>query len=94
MAWENWAICTLFLTHGRFPVLYHHGISAAGGHYTLDVLHPERIGGSVVPTANREGWIRIDDEFVSDIRAEDVFQYLGGVGGDDRCAYLLFYART
>ncbi|KAJ6467051.1 hypothetical protein DFH09DRAFT_1345785 [Mycena vulgaris] len=55
-------------TTGRKPVryklfaaVYHHGVSAAGGHYTLDVLHATR------------GWVRIDDELVSDVRAEDVF---------------------
>ncbi|KAJ6491848.1 hypothetical protein DFH09DRAFT_1377180 [Mycena vulgaris] len=41
-----------------FAAVYHHGVSAAGGHYTLDVL-----------PAARE-WVRIDDEPVSDVRAE------------------------
>ncbi|KAJ7441669.1 hypothetical protein B0H11DRAFT_1749599 [Mycena galericulata] len=68
-----------------FGAIYHHGVSAAGGHYTLDVLHPTRFG------AGREGWVRIDDELVSDVRPDDVF----GAGGTDdaRCAYLLFYRR-
>lgn len=71
-----------------YGVLYHHGLSASGGHYTLDVLHPNRDGG----LKPREGWIRIDDELVSDVRMEDVFG--GGDGGErDRCAYLLFYRR-
>ncbi|KAJ6539829.1 hypothetical protein DFH09DRAFT_1041863 [Mycena vulgaris] len=75
-------------TTGRKPVryklfaaVYHHGVSAAGGHYTLDVLHATR------------GWVRIDDELVSDVRAEDVF----GVEREreeGRCAYLLFYRRV
>lgn len=68
-------------------MLYHHGLSASGGHYTLDVLHPNRDHHSAKP---REGWVRIDDELVSDVRAEDVF---GGADRDDRCAYLLFYRR-
>ena len=68
-------------------VLYHHGQSAGGGHYTLDVLHPNR---NSDPRAKpREGWIRIDDELVSDLRTEDVFQ----PDFDDRCAYLLYYRR-
>ncbi|KAI0086150.1 hypothetical protein BDY19DRAFT_961611 [Irpex rosettiformis] len=66
--------------------LYHHGQSASGGHYTLDVLHPNRD----LNDRPRQAWIRIDDELVSDIRAEDVF---GGQERDDRCAYLLFYRR-
>ncbi|OCH93806.1 cysteine proteinase [Obba rivulosa] len=70
-----------------FAVLNHHGLSASGGHYTLDVLHPNR-GLSERP---RPGWIRIDDELVSDIRNEDVF---GGSETSDRCAYLLFYRRV
>ncbi|KAG9318931.1 cysteine proteinase [Chiua virens] len=76
-----------------FGVLYHHGLSASGGHYTLDVLHPNidnatGMGPTVKP---REGWIRIDDELVSDVRPEDVF---GPPEQDDRCAYLLFYRRV
>ncbi|KAJ3475243.1 hypothetical protein NLI96_g11964 [Meripilus lineatus] len=67
-------------------VLYHHGPTASGGHYTLDVLHPNRD----MNDRPRAAWIRIDDELVSDIRAEDVF---GGSDRDDRCAYLLFYRR-
>ncbi|KAH9950226.1 hypothetical protein B0H21DRAFT_686903 [Amylocystis lapponica] len=69
-----------------FGVLYHHGLSASGGHYTLDVLHPNRD----LSDRPRAAWIRIDDELVSDIRPEDVF---GGTERDDRCAYLLFYRR-
>ncbi|KIY71081.1 cysteine proteinase [Cylindrobasidium torrendii FP15055 ss-10] len=66
-----------------FGALYHHGISASGGHYTLDVLHPARYGA-------REGWIRIDDELVSDVRPADVFD---AWERDERTAYLLFYRR-
>ncbi|KAJ7138260.1 hypothetical protein C8R44DRAFT_838188 [Mycena epipterygia] len=63
-----------------FGVVYHHGVSAGGGHYTLDVRHPVR------------GWVRIDDELVSDVRPDDVF---GAAGRDEaRCAYLLFYKRV
>ncbi|KAI0823573.1 hypothetical protein BC628DRAFT_1324887 [Trametes gibbosa] len=67
-----------------FGVLYHHGPSASGGHYTLDVLHPNR----ELSDRPRPAWIRIDDELVSDVRPEDVF---GGLERDDRHAYLLFY---
>jgi ubiquitin C-terminal hydrolase len=76
----------IFVISSVSEVLYHHGVSASGGHYTLDVLHP-----SYDPSSKpREMWMRIDDEFVSDVKAEDVF---GGVDRDDRCAYLLFYRR-
>ncbi|THH29844.1 hypothetical protein EUX98_g4351 [Antrodiella citrinella] len=71
-----------------FGVLYHHGQSASGGHYTLDVLHPNRD----MSDRPRAAWIRIDDELVSDVRADDVF--VGGQERDDRCAYLLFYRRV
>ncbi|KAJ8480867.1 hypothetical protein ONZ51_g6373 [Trametes cubensis] len=69
-----------------FGVLYHHGPSASGGHYTLDVLHPNR----ELSDRPRAAWIRIDDELVSDVRPDDVF---GGLDRDDRHAYLLFYRR-
>ncbi|TCD70276.1 hypothetical protein EIP91_004177 [Steccherinum ochraceum] len=69
-----------------FGVLYHHGQSASGGHYTLDILHPNRD----MNDRPRAAWIRIDDELVSDVRAEDVF---GQQERDDRTAYLLFYRR-
>ena len=67
-------------------MVYHHGQSASGGHYTLDVLHPNRD----LNDRPRQAWIRIDDELVSDIRPEDIF---GAQERDDRCAYLLFYKR-
>jgi ubiquitin carboxyl-terminal hydrolase 10 len=70
-----------------YGVLYHHGKSAGGGHYTVNVHHPNAHGGS------EDVWLHIDDETVSSLRHEDMF------GGheielvDDRCAYLLFYRR-
>ncbi|KAG6918840.1 hypothetical protein DXG01_011245 [Tephrocybe rancida] len=66
-----------------FGALYHHGQSASGGHYTLDVLHPGR--NSV------EGWMRIDDELVSDVRLDDVFAPQHD--DESKAAYLLFYRR-
>lgn len=70
-----------------FGVLYHHGLSASGGHYTLDVLHPNRD----LNAKPREGWIRIDDELVSDVLPKDVFS---DVDADRKCPYLLFYRRV
>lgn len=69
-------------------VLYHHGLSATGGHYTLDICH----AGKTREAWNRgwkEEWIRIDDEFVSDLQPRDVFDI--STESDDRVAYLLFY---
>ncbi|KAF9014213.1 hypothetical protein BDQ17DRAFT_1419116 [Cyathus striatus] len=74
-----------------FGALYHHGHSASGGHYTLDVLHPNRYPSSNPAAKPREGWVRIDDELVSDVRPDDVF---GTYDREDRCAYLLFYRRV
>lgn len=78
------------LTLSLFAAVYHHGLSASGGHYTLDVLHPN-VDMTAPPAKPREGWIRIDDELVSDVRPDDVF---GPAERDDRCAYLLFYRRV
>lgn len=88
-----------------YGVLYHHGVSAGGGHYTLDVLHPNPRGGvsSTGVTGSSSGgggeaWLHIDDETVSAVRHEDVFGHNGSGNGnersDDRCAYLLFYRRA
>lgn len=78
-----------------YGVLYHHGVSAGGGHYTLDVLHPNR-DGSARGSGNSSGeaWLHIDDETVSAVRHEDVFGGHDNDRADDRCAYLLFYRRA
>ncbi|KAJ2915233.1 hypothetical protein MD484_g5175, partial [Candolleomyces efflorescens] len=76
-----------------FGALYHHGLSASGGHYTLDVLHPNRYPSFNSNTKPKEGWVRIDDELVSDVRPEDVFG-AAQEKDDSRCAYLLFYCRV
>jgi ubiquitin carboxyl-terminal hydrolase 10 len=69
-------------------VLYHHGTSASGGHYSVDVLHPNAHEGS------GEAWLRIDDEVVSTVQHEEVFGRHDNEGTDDRCANLLFYRHT
>jgi len=81
-----------------YGVLYHHGVSAGGGHYTLHVLHPNREGGGTRGGGNNgnggasgETWLHIDDETVSVVRHEDVFGGNDNERADDRCAYLLFY---
>ena len=71
-----------------FGVLYHHGESAGGGHYTVDVLHPNGDGEA------GEVWLHIDDDAVSRMRHEDMFgDHDGERAADERCAYLLFYCR-
>jgi len=72
-----------------YAVLYHRGESASGGHYTVDILHASREGGS------GESWLRFDDEAVSAVHHKDVFRGDGtGQAAVERCAYLLFYCRT
>ena len=70
-------------------VVYHHGESASGGHYTVDVLHPNGESGT------GGVWLHIDDEAVNPMQDEDVFGEHGtDWAADERCAYLLFYCRT
>ena len=71
-----------------YGVLYHHGKSADSGHYTVDVLHQN---GDI---GHGETWLHIDDEVVSAVRPEDVFESGDDKRVDDRCAYMLFYCRT
>jgi ubiquitin carboxyl-terminal hydrolase 10 len=52
-------------------VVYHHGKSAAGGHYTVDVLRGD----------GRE-WVRMDDTIIRRIRPEDVAE--GGAEEDPK----------
>jgi ubiquitin carboxyl-terminal hydrolase 10 len=72
-----------------YGVLYHHGTSARGGHYTVDVLHPNAAQGG-----SGEAWLHIDDEIVSTVRHEDVFGIQDVEREDNRCAYMLFYRRA
>jgi ubiquitin carboxyl-terminal hydrolase 10 len=71
-----------------YGVLYHHGKSAGGGRYTVDVLHPN--GGS----GGEEAWLHIDDEGVIAVQHEDVFGGHDNERVDEQCAYMLFYCRT
>ena len=71
-----------------YGVLYHHGESAGGGHYTVDVIHENR------DVSDGEGWLHIDDEAVSAVRHEDVFGGQEKDREDDGCVYMLFYCRT
>ncbi|WVF65937.1 hypothetical protein IAT40_000675 [Kwoniella sp. CBS 6097] len=74
-----------------FGVVYHHGTSASGGHYTVAVSRQDNAG-----------WIHFDDETVTNIPKEDVIVSkeeaesgkCGLIGGRERTAYLLFYQRV
>ncbi|KAG2469815.1 UB10A hydrolase, partial [Polypterus senegalus] len=59
-------------------VVYHHGNSATGGHYTTDVFH---IG--------LNGWLRIDDQLVKVIGQHQVVKQTA-----ERTVYLLYYRRV
>uniref|UniRef100_A0A3Q3GM34 Ubiquitin carboxyl-terminal hydrolase n=1 Tax=Labrus bergylta TaxID=56723 RepID=A0A3Q3GM34_9LABR len=65
-------------TYRLFAVVYHHGNSATGGHYTTDVFH---IG--------LNGWLRIDDQIVKVINQYHVVKQTA-----ERTAYLLYYRRV
>ncbi|XP_062868718.1 ubiquitin carboxyl-terminal hydrolase 10 isoform X2 [Trichomycterus rosablanca] len=65
-------------TYRLFAVVYHHGNSATGGHYTTDVFH---IG--------LNGWLRIDDQAVKVINQFHVMKQTA-----ERTAYLLYYRRV
>ncbi|KAG4302317.1 hypothetical protein PCANB_001425 [Pneumocystis canis] len=63
-----------------FAVVYHHGMSASGGHYTVDLLRQDM-----------RSWIRIDDTHISHILSEHVIP--SSDESPNRFAYLLFYLR-
>lgn len=65
-------------TVASLTVVYHHGSSATGGHYTTDVF---QIGLS--------GWLRIDDQTVRVVSQCQVVKAAAG-----RTAYLLYYRRV
>ena len=75
--------CTFIFTHLHtlLTVVYHHGKSATGGHYTADVFHPAC-----------SGWVRADDSIIRSI-PEDFVLKPGGSAGVHKVAYLLIYRR-
>ncbi|ONH64888.1 Ubiquitin carboxyl-terminal hydrolase 3 [Cyberlindnera fabianii] len=62
-------------------VVYHHGMSSDGGHYTVDVLR-----------SDESKWIRIDDTVITNLTPEEVLN--GGVQDDVKSAYILMYQRV
>lgn len=90
---ENTNSPSCFFTPSQ-TVVYHHGASATGGHYTACVLKQ-----------NGQGWLHLDDELVENVEGEAGVYVTkdaamqgdaGTVGRSMRskCAYLLFYARV
>ncbi|CAG8611548.1 8833_t:CDS:10 [Ambispora leptoticha] len=62
-------------------VVYHHGKSATGGHYTCDILR------------QNNQWLHVDDTTITPITAEDVAVTENSTNATDRLAYLLFYMK-
>lgn len=63
-------------------VIYHHGLSSDGGHYTADVYHKET-----------DKWYRIDDVNITELQKDDVLKG-GEDGADSRTAYILVYQKN
>jgi hypothetical protein len=78
------------IDHHHCPplVLYHHRLSASGGHYTLDVLHLECFLGAGLLMIGHQGWVGIDDKIVSEVRPEDVFGAVSCTDGLVRLEYI------
>ncbi|ODV84076.1 hypothetical protein CANARDRAFT_181984, partial [[Candida] arabinofermentans NRRL YB-2248] len=71
-------------------VVYHHGRTAEGGHYTVDVLDSSDL------KAKNDEWIRVDDTQVSVISSDMVIE--NGIHGgsnldNSKSAYILMYQR-
>ncbi|CAI6638349.1 ANM_collapsed_G0016360.mRNA.1.CDS.1 [Saccharomyces cerevisiae] len=62
-------------------VIYHHGVSSDGGHYTADVYHSEH-----------NKWYRIDDVNITELEDDDVLKG-GEEASDSRTAYILMYEK-
>ncbi|ODQ53174.1 cysteine proteinase [Saitoella complicata NRRL Y-17804] len=73
-----------------FGVVYHHGQSAQGGHYTVDVRTQEGT------------WLHVDDTNIVEVRPEDVAvnvnkaeeDGMNGFNRPERMAYILFFMRV
>ncbi|CCG83244.1 Predicted protein [Taphrina deformans PYCC 5710] len=79
---------TLKTKYKLFGVVYHHGLSASGGHYTVDVLRQDS-----------QSWIHLDDTSIEPVDAKDVAVEVPEVENfntrrPDRLAYILLYAQV
>lgn len=63
-------------------VIYHHGVSPDGGHYTADIYHKEA-----------DKWYRIDDINITPLKPEDVLEAVEE-GTSSRTAYILMYQKV
>ena len=71
-------------------VVYHHGTSASGGHYTVAVARQDAAG-----------WMHFDDDIFATVPTEAVVVSpeeakdgrTGLIAGREKCAYLLFYMK-
>lgn len=68
-------------------VVYHHGLSASGGHYTVDVLRQDC-----------QSWIHLDDTSIESVDAKDVAVEVTAEDNTNhkkpnKLAYILLYAR-
>lgn len=74
------------LIHELFTVVYHHGISAGGGHYTCDIRR------------QNNQWLHLDDTTITEIPESNVVmddraaKYNHFTG--EQTAYILFYIRA
>lgn len=81
-------------------MLTHQGRTSKSGHYVAWVRqHPDAnkpveelalANGPWIAPAESDPWLKMDDEVVSPVRADDVLKLSGG--GDHHCAYVLVYA--
>lgn len=63
-------------------VIYHHGVSPDGGHYTADIYHKEA-----------DKWYRIDDVNITPLKPEEVLE-AAEEGTSSRTAYILMYQKV
>ncbi|ORZ19629.1 hypothetical protein BCR42DRAFT_220932 [Absidia repens] len=85
---EDWmARSSSSVTYQLFGVVYHHGSSAGGGHYTCDI---KRHNGE---------WLHIDDTTIVSVKEEDVLVTEQNTQTSeqqqaDQTAYILFYMKS